>query len=36
MPSGEIGRATTRLIEAGNAVCEALDVGRQNRERYHD
>ena len=32
MPAGEIGRATTRLVRAGNTLCRTLDVGRRNRQ----
>ncbi len=31
MPAAEIGRATPRLLEAGAAICRALEVGRSNR-----
>lgn len=31
MPADEIGRATPRLIGAGEAVCEALDMARRKR-----
>ena len=32
MPAAEIGRATPRLLEAGAAICNALEEGRKNRE----
>ena len=31
MPAGEIGRATTRLVQAGQTLCKTLDQGRLNR-----
>lgn len=31
LPADQIGRATTRLITAGNAMCIALQQGRKNR-----
>jgi len=31
MPASEIGRATTRLVSAGEAVCDALQQARRNR-----
>jgi len=31
MPADEIGRATVRLVTAGRAVCDALDVARERR-----
>lgn len=31
MPAAEIGRATPRLLDAGAAICRALEVGRSNR-----
>ena len=31
MPADAIGRATPRLLEAAGAVCEALEVARENR-----
>jgi iron complex transport system substrate-binding protein len=34
MPAAEIGRATPRLLEAGAAICEALENGRKSRETY--
>ena len=36
MPAAEIGRATPRLLEAGVAICEALEDGRSNREHKND
>ena len=37
MPADEIGRPTPRLLLAAEAVCEALDTARQNREAHtHD
>lgn len=36
MPAAEIGRATPRLLEAGAAICEALEVGRENRDKHGD
>ena len=36
MPAAEIGRATPRVLIAGDAVCSALEVARQNREAKHD
>ena len=36
MPANEIGRATPRLLLAANAVCDALNVGRRNREASRD
>lgn len=38
LPADEIGRATTRLLIAGNAMCLALQqarVNRQERSRFH-
>lgn len=32
MPAGEIGRATTRLVQAGRTLCETLDRGRENMQ----
>lgn len=34
MPAAEIGRATPRLIQAGAAICEALEEGRGRREAF--
>ena len=34
MPAAEIGRATPRLVMAGEAVCEALNKARVNRRDY--
>lgn len=34
MPAAEIGRATPRLLEAGAAICEALENSRKNREEF--
>jgi iron complex transport system substrate-binding protein len=34
MPAAEIGRATPRLLVAGEAVCEALEQARVNRRQY--
>ena len=34
MPAAEIGRATPRLVEAGAAVCEALENARRNKQAY--
>jgi iron complex transport system substrate-binding protein len=36
MPAAEIGRATPRLLEAGTAICNALEEGRRNREEFSD
>ncbi|MDX1404197.1 MAG: helical backbone metal receptor [Woeseiaceae bacterium] len=36
MPAAQIGRATPRLLEAGKAMCLALERGRENRKRRHD
>jgi iron complex transport system substrate-binding protein len=37
MPADEIGRPTPRLLQAAEAVCEALDTARRNREAHtHD
>jgi iron complex transport system substrate-binding protein len=36
MPAAEIGRATPRLLEAGAAICEALENSRRNREEIDD
>ena len=36
MPADEIGRATPRLLVAAEAVCNALEVSRQNREAKGD
>ncbi len=32
MPAAEIGRATPRLVEAGAAICKALEEGRRQRQ----
>ena len=34
MPAAEIGRATPRLVDAGEAVCKALEQARVNRRDY--
>ena len=34
MPAAEIGRATPRVLIAGDAVCDALEVARKNREAF--
>ena len=34
MPAAAIGRATPRLLEAGVAMCRALEDGRSNREKF--
>jgi len=36
MPAAEIGRATPRLLEAGAAICEALEGGRKSREALNE
>lgn len=36
MPAASIGRATPRLIDAGNAICDALERGRSNRDGSGD
>ena len=36
MPAAEIGRATPRLLEAGAAICSALEEGRQSRAEFSD
>ena len=36
MPAAEIGRATPRLLEAGAAICNALEKGRKSREDFRD
>lgn len=36
MPAAEIGRATPRLLQAGAAICQALQQGRGNRTDYGD
>ncbi len=36
MPAAEIGRATPRLLEAGAAICDALEQARLNRESERD
>ena len=36
MPAAQIGRATPRLLEAGTAICQALEQGRSNRDRLDD
>jgi len=33
MPAAEIGRATPRLVAAGEAMCAALETGREHREQ---
>ena len=33
LPAGEIGRASPRLVAAGEAMCAALAVARQNRDQ---
>jgi iron complex transport system substrate-binding protein len=34
LPAGEIGRATPRLLQAGETLCETLDVARSNRASH--
>ena len=34
LPADEIGRATPRLLQAGETLCEKLDVARSNRARH--
>jgi iron complex transport system substrate-binding protein len=34
LPGDELGRPTTRVLEAGKAICEALRSGRENRAKY--
>jgi iron complex transport system substrate-binding protein len=34
LPGDELSRPTTRVLEAGKAICEALRSGRENRARY--
>lgn len=34
LPADEIGRATPRLVSAGRAVCDALQLGRARRAAY--
>jgi hypothetical protein len=34
MPANEIGRATPRLLVAAEAMCDALDQSRSNREVF--
>jgi hypothetical protein len=36
MPANDIGRPTPRLLAGAKAVCDALNIGRQNRERWND
>jgi len=36
MPANDIGRPTPRLLAGAKAVCDALNTGRQNRERWND
>ena len=36
MPAGEIGRATTRLVQAGRTLCETLEDSRGNRDGATD
>ena len=36
MPAAEIGRATPRVLLAGDAVCGALQRARENRERFSE
>ena len=36
MPAAEIGRATPRLLEAGAAICNALEKGRNSRETFRE
>jgi iron complex transport system substrate-binding protein len=31
LPADEIGRATPRLLRAGETLCESLDEARENR-----
>ena len=34
LSAAELGRATPRLVKAGEAICKALVVARNNRSRY--
>jgi iron complex transport system substrate-binding protein len=34
LPGDELSRPTTRVLEAGKAICEALRSGRENRARH--
>jgi iron complex transport system substrate-binding protein len=34
LPANEIGRATPRLLQAGESLCEALDEARRNRSSH--
>jgi iron complex transport system substrate-binding protein len=36
IPAAEIGRATPRLVAAGEAVCEVLAEARQNKQEWFD
>jgi len=36
MPAAEIGRATPRLLQAGAAICNALEKGRVSRQNFRD
>jgi len=36
MPAAEIGRATPRLLDAGAAICSALEEGRRHRQAFTD
>ena len=36
MPAAEIGRATPRLLDAGAAICSALEESRRNRDDFSD
>lgn len=36
LPAGKVGRATPRLLDAGRAICDALEQGRRNREAVGD
>lgn len=35
IPADQIGRATPRLLQATQVVCDALQTGRENRETYN-
>jgi iron complex transport system substrate-binding protein len=34
LPANEIGRATPRLLQAGETLCEALEVARSHRASH--
>jgi len=36
IPADEIGRPTTRLVQAAADVCDALDAARSNRQAYRE